>query len=101
MAKLCYKNTESFIAYIKTDAMYTNIAEDVETMFKTTNYKLNRSLPKGKNKKVVNVIKDELGGKSMKEFDGLGAKTYSYLINYDSKKQNARDTQKSMIMKTV
>ena len=70
--------------------MYTNIAEDVETRFKTTNYELNRSLPKGKNKKVVNVIKD-----------GLGAKTYSYLINYDSKKQNARDTQKSMIMKTV
>ena len=29
-AKLCYMDTVSFIVYIKTDAIYKNIAEDFE-----------------------------------------------------------------------
>ena len=46
-AKLCYMNTDNFIVYIKTD----DIAEDVETRFDTSNYKLDRPLPKEKIKK--------------------------------------------------
>ena len=30
-AKLCYMHTDSFIVYIKTDNIYKDIAEDVET----------------------------------------------------------------------
>ena len=37
--------TDSFIAYIKTDDIYKNIAEDVETRFDTSNYELERPLP--------------------------------------------------------
>ena len=48
-AKLCYINTGSFIVYIKTDDIYKDIAEDVETRFDTSNYELDRSLLKGKN----------------------------------------------------
>ena len=40
--------TDSFIAYIKIDDIYKNIAEDVETRFDTSNYELDRALPKGK-----------------------------------------------------
>ena len=47
--KLCYINTGSFIVYIKTDDIYKDIAEGVETRFDTSNYELDRSLLKGKN----------------------------------------------------
>ena len=46
--KLCYVDTDSFIVYIKTDDIYKNTAEDVEIRFDTSNYELDRPLPKGK-----------------------------------------------------
>ena len=52
---MCYKDTNNFIVYIKTDDIYRDIAENVETRFDT-------SLPKGKNKKVIGLMKNELGG---------------------------------------
>ena len=87
--KLCRMYTY-FIVYIKTDDIYKDIAEDVEIRFDSSNYELEynsieRPLPKGKNKKVIGLMKDELDGKSMIKFVGLRAKTYSYLID-DSKK---------------
>ena len=45
--------TNSFSVYIKTDDIYKDIAEDVETRFDTLNFKLGRPFPKGKNKKVI------------------------------------------------
>ena len=42
---------------------------------KTYNYDNIRPLPKGKNKKVIGLFKDELGGKIMIEFVELRAKT--------------------------
>ena len=41
-----------------------DIAEDVEKRFNTSNYEIDRPLPKGKNKKVVALMKDKLRGKS-------------------------------------
>ena len=67
-AKLFYMDTDSFIVYIKTNDIYTDIAEDVETRFDTSNYELDRPLPKGKNKKVMWLTKDELDGKIMAKF---------------------------------
>ena len=48
-SKLCYVDTDSFIVYIKTEGIYVNIVKDVETRFDTSNYELDRLLPKGKN----------------------------------------------------
>ena len=69
-------DTDSFIAYIKTDDFYKDVAEDVETRFDTSNVELGRPLPKVKNKKVIGLVKDELGGKIMIKCVGLRAKTY-------------------------
>ena len=44
--KLWYVDTYSFIVYITTADSYKDIAEDVETRFDTSNYKLNRPLLK-------------------------------------------------------
>ena len=62
-AKLCYMDTDNFIVYIKTEDIY----KDIEISFDTSNYELERPLPKGKNKKVIGLIKDELGGRLMTE----------------------------------
>ena len=78
-AKLCYMGTDSFIVHLKTDDICKDIAEDVETRFDTSNFEIDRPLLEGKNKKIIGLVKDELGGQIMKEFVGLRAKTYSYL----------------------
>ena len=44
--KLCCMNIDSFIAYIKAGDIYQDIAENVETRFDTSNYELDRLLPK-------------------------------------------------------
>ena len=64
--KLCYMDTDSFTMHIKTENVYKDIADDVEKTFDTSNYEVNR--PTGKNKKVIGLMKDELGGKIMTEF---------------------------------
>ena len=56
-------DTDSFIVYRKTDDIYKDIPEDVETRFDTSNYELDRPLPKAKNK-VIGLMTDELGRKS-------------------------------------
>ena len=75
--KLCYMNTDSFILNIKTNDFYEDITNDVENRFDTSNYEVNRLLPMGKNKKIIALMKDELGGKIIMEFVTLRPKTYS------------------------
>ena len=60
-----------YIVYIKADDISKEIVEDVETKFDTLDYELDRALPKGKNKKVIELMKDELCGKIMTKFVGL------------------------------
>ena len=66
-------DTDGFIIYIKTEDFYKDIANDVDKCFDTSNYDKNdnRPLPVGKNKKVIGMFKDELGGKIMSKFCAL------------------------------
>ena len=72
-----------------------------ETKFDTSNYELDRPLPKGKNKNVTALRKDELGGKIMIEFVGLRANSYSYLIYDGSEDKKAEVTKKCVIKRKL
>ena len=85
---------DSFIVYIKTNDMQKDNAEDAETRFVTSEYKLEKSLPKRKKKKAIGLMKDELAAKIIKKFVGLRARTYSYLIDDGSEDKKAKDTKK-------
>ena len=88
--KLCYMNTHGFIVCIKTDDIFKDIAKDVETRFDTSNHELDRLLPKAKHKKVIGLMKDELGREIMTTFVGLRANTYSYLIDDGSEHKKSK-----------
>ena len=93
--KLCYMDTVSFIVHVKTDDIYKDIAKTVETRFDTSNFEIDRPLPKGKNKKVTGRMKNELVEQIMKEFAGLRTKAYSYL------KENNDEDKKQKVQKSV
>ena len=64
-------DTDSLIYNIKTEDFYSEIADDVSTRFDTSGYYPNGPLPIGLNKKVIGLMKDELGGAIMTEFIAL------------------------------
>ena len=80
--KLCYTDTDSLVMNIKTNDFYKDIAQEVQERFDTSIYSFDRPLPKGKNKKVIGLMKDELGGGIITEFAALRPKTFhTQLIN--------------------
>ena len=99
--KLCYMDTDSFIMNIKTNDFYKDISDDVDNRFDTSNYEVNRPLPIGKNKKVIGLMKDELGGEIITEFIALRPKTYSYLTDNDKIDKKAKGTKKCVIKKMI
>ena len=99
--KLCYVDTDSFIMNIKTNDFYEDIANDVKNRFDTSNYEVNRPLPMGKNKKVIGLMKDELGGKIITDFITLRPKTYSYLTGDGKEDKKAKGTKKCVIKKMI
>ena len=56
-AKLCYIHAQSFIVHVKTDDIYKDIAEDLETRLDSLNFELDKPLPKRKKKKVTGLLK--------------------------------------------
>ena len=58
-------------------------------------------MPKRKNKKVVGLIKDELGGKIMKKVVGLRAKAYSYIIDDGSEDKKEKGTKMCVIKRKL
>ena len=44
--ELCYMNAETFVVLIKTDDIYKDIAEDVETWLNTSDYEFDRPFHK-------------------------------------------------------
>ena len=53
-------DTDRFIVHVKTDDFYKKIVQDIQTRLDTSNFELGRPLPKGKSKKVIGLMEDEL-----------------------------------------
>ena len=92
---------DSFIMNIKTNDFYKNVSNDVENSFDTSNYEVNRPLPTGKNKKIIGLMKDELGGKIIMEFVTLRPKTYSFLTDDGKEDKKAKGIKKCVIKKKI
>ena len=99
--KLCYMDTDNFIMNMKTEDFYKDIANDVEKRFDTSNYEVDRPLSTGKNKKVIRLMKDELGGRVITEFVALKRKTYSYLTDDCKEDKKAKGTKKCVIKRMI
>ena len=93
--KLCYMDMDSFVMNIKTKDFYKDISND------TSNYEVNRPLPTGKNKKLIGLMKDELGGKITTEFVTLRPKTYSYLTDDGKEDKKPKGTKKCVIKRMI
>ena len=89
--KLCYMDMNSFIMNIKTNDFYEDITNDVEERSDTSIM--------GKNKKVIGLMKDELGGKIIMKFVTLRPKTFSFLIDDGKEDKKAKGTKKCIIKK--
>ena len=99
--KLCYMDRDSFIMSIKTNDFYNDISIDVDKRFDTSNYEIYRLLPTGKNKKVIGLMKDELGGKIITEFVTMKSKTYSYSTDDGKEDKKAKGTKKCVIKRMI
>ena len=98
---LCYMDTDSSIMNIKTNDFYKDISNDVENRFDTSNYEVKRPLPTRKSKKIIGLMKDELGGKIITEFVTLRPKTYSFLTDDGKEDKKAKGTKKCAIKKMI
>ena len=95
-------DTDSLIFHVKTDDIYKYIAEDNEARFGASIFERDRPLPKGENKKVFGLRKDELGGQIMKEFVGLKAqKIYTYLKDNNDEDKKSKSTKKCVIKRKL
>ena len=101
IVKLCYTDTDSLVMTIKTKDFYKDIAQDLQERLDTSNYSVDRPLPKGKNKKVIGLMKDELGGGIITEFIALRPKTYSYTTDEFIEMKKVKCTKKCKIKKML
>ena len=101
--KLCYMDTDSLVYHIKIEDFYADIANDVEARFDTSGYSKTdfRPLPIGLNRKVIGLMKEELGGAIMTEFVALRSKLYSYKVLDGSEDKKCKGIKKCIVKKTL
>ena len=109
---LCYMDMDSLIYDIETDDFYKDIAKDVKDRFDTSGYnphgysvpgtaaQSHRPLPFCLNKKVIGLMKGELGGEIMTEFVTLRPKMYAYKTG-SAESKKCKGIKKCVIKKTI
>ena len=99
--KLCYMDTDSLVYHIKTDDFYTDITPEVPTRFDTSAHRSDRPLPVGLSKKIIGLMKDEMGGDVIEEFIALRPKLYSYRKHCGKKEKKCKGIKKNVVKKTL
>ena len=99
--RLSYMDTDGFVINIKTKDFYKDIAENIKERFDTCNYIYDIPLPTGVNKKVVGLMKDELGGGIITEFTALRPKAYSYKTDDFTELKKAKGTKICVVKKML
>ena len=102
-AKLLFTDTDSFLYEIQTEDFYKDISEDVKDRFDTSDYPENHpsGIPTGINKKVLGMMKDETAGKIIKEFVGLHAKLYSFIMEDGKENKRCKGVKKQVVESSI
>ena len=102
-AKLLFTDTDSFLYEIETEDFYKDISGDVRDRFDTSDYKEDHpsGIPTGINKKVLGMFKDEAAGKIIKEFVGLRAKLYSYIMEEGEENKKCKGVKKQVVEENI
>ena len=97
---LCYMDTDSLIHDIEMDDFYKDQAHDIKSRFDTSGYVPDRPLPVGTNKKIIGLMKDEIGGGIMKEFVTLRPKMYAHKVG-SSESKKCKGIKKCVVKKMI
>ena len=102
-AKLLFADTDSLCYEIETEDFYKDISPDVDEKFDTSNFEKDHisGIASAKNKKVIGMMKDEAGGKIIKEFVGLRAKLCSYKMYEGKEKKKCKGIKKNVIKNKI
>ena len=102
-AKLIFTDTDSFMYDIETEDFYKDISKDVKDRFDTSDYPENHpsGIPTGINKKVLGMFKDEAAGKIIKEFVGLRAKLYSFIMEDGKENKRCKGVKKQVVESSI
>ena len=102
-AKLLFTDTDSLMYEIETEDFYKDISKDVKDRFDTSDYPENHpsGIPTGINKKVLGMFKDEAAGKRIKEFVGLRAKLYSFIMEDGKENKRCKGVKKQVVENTI
>ena len=102
-AKLLFTDTDSFMYEIETEDFYKDISGDVKDRFDTSDYPENHpsEIPTGINKKVLGMMKDEAAGKIIKEFVGLRAKLYSFIMDDGVESKKCKGVKKQVVESSI
>ena len=86
-----------FIIFIKMNDIYKDIGKDFEIRCSAPTYESDQLLRNGKNRNVIDLMKDELDRQIMKEFVKLGAKTYINLVDGGGEDKKGKGAKKCVI----
>ena len=102
-AKLLFTDTDSLMYEIETEDFYKDISKDVKDRFDTSDYPENHpsGIPIGINKKVLGMFKDEAAGKRIKEFVGLRAKLYSFIMEDGKENKRCKGVKKQVVESSI